>query len=246
MTGISAVLVPVDHFLRMFYTHACRKIFLEDRKALVIQCAPCFICAVSQTKDHGIRFKDPHLCADAFQFSIPDGQGCHPGIEEYLAAQGNDLFPDPSDNGLQLVCTKMRHMPVHDCRICACFHEFRKHLLYSGILGAGGQFSVREGSRAPFAVLDIGFRIELAALKECCDILRTLFHHFAAFQNNRSHAAFCQDQTGKHPGWSEAHDHGPLCVKRCFRADVIVSVSFLHILQAQIFLLIPHFGKYRI
>ena len=152
----------------------------------------------------GIRLMGDLQAGDA---ALGEGEGGDLMAEAHFSAQLEDSLPQHLHHGEQYVGTHMGLGIIENFRVGACGGKLREHPLPPGILRAGVELPVGEGTGAALAKLHVALWIQLAGFEE-------FFHHLvprlgvvAALKYNRTEPGFGQHQRGKHAAGAKAHHH---------------------------------------
>ena len=163
--------------------------------------------AVPHSQNHHFRRDLPCFGANRREPSAPGRKTGHPGVEAHLAAQPDDLLPDGLHHPAQVVGADVRLGLAQDGGIGSVGHKGLQHCFAQGIVDAGGELSVRKGSGAALAELDIGPGVEAAALPEALHRSHPTVHIAAALQNQRGIAHPGQCQGREHTGRAKTDHH---------------------------------------
>ena len=125
----------------------------------------------------------------------------HPGLEVILPSVGEDTVADGFHHRRQPVRTYMRVSVGEDVLRSPEADQLGQHFPYIPPLGrACVEFTVREGSRSPFAVAVVGFGIHDAAAGELRHVIFAGMHILPPFQYHRLEPQHQQLEGGEHSG----------------------------------------------
>jgi len=147
---------------------------------------------------------------DADELAVPPleaGEGC---VEVDFPAQRLDLFSDRSDDAPQQVGADMGLLLPGDFLRRAVLEEHFGHEAAELVADAGGELTVREGSGAALAELDVGVFVQLTGGGEMLHGLDALVQRRAAFQHDGPVSLTGQQQRRKEARRAEAADHRPV------------------------------------
>ena len=142
---------------------------------------------MSRRKDDSVRDKSPTvLCGYACNPAVADIEACYFCMEFHAAAEGFDLRPEASDNIHEHIGSHMRLCVPEDVLRRAGFHKQTQNLLVPSapVVYAGIQFSVRKCAGTALTELDVGFRIQCAALPEFLYLFPTDIGGISALEHN--------------------------------------------------------------
>ena len=240
VSRIAAVLIVINELLQVFHTHPGRKVLRFHIDLLLQQTAAGILGTVPQAEQDIAGGERSLIGDDSRDAAVLHDQPLQRTGEADLSTEADDLFPDIADNVLQDIGAEMGHSLVQDGRIRAGFHEFFEKLMYAGILDAGGQLSVGEGSGTAFSELYIAGRVQNAVPEESLYVPGPFLHGFSPFDDDGSEAAFSENQAGCHTGRTESHDGRSFFGNGLYQA-VFRTCCFLYIPKTQKTGFIAHF-----
>ena len=211
---IFAILVFIDHFLRMFnpYTH-CKRLRLHQD--------PCpfqLEKGVSGTVSHGKHRHGslqilPVIDGHTHQPAVFDIKIGHTGAEPDGAAPCFDLMAHVLNDGDQLVSPEMGLLVIQDLRRSSRFTENPQYFLIAPmrIFHRGIQLSVGKGPGSALAELHIGLCVQNSRVPELFHFLLADVRLVSPLQQDRAVAALCQIIGTEQTRRTAAYDHRSLC-----------------------------------
>ena len=154
-----AVLSAVNFIAQVFDPRADRKRFGFNRQLFIIEHFKGVARAVAYRKDNAVGFYRFGLAAALNKrrgyFIVFYLKARQHRFKHHRAAQRDYILADIFNGYFQLVRADMRHCVVKDFIGRSVLYELIKHLALTAVFSAGSQLSVREGSRAALAELNV-------------------------------------------------------------------------------------------
>jgi|GEM_PF-4971519 len=226
MAGVLAQTGLVDHALRMLDAETDGKRLGFDMHALAMQHTEGVAGAVTQGQHYMAAAKCLAIGQHhAFELAIVDHEIGDPGLEAYLAAEGDDFLAHRGNHAGKAEGADMRLADVHDLFRRAGADEFVHHLagVELRILDLAVELAVGEQAGTAFAELHVGFRRQGLLAPQRPGVLGAAAHILAALQHDGLEAHLCQQQRGEQPTGAEAYHQRPLGQIRWSLTDRVVA-----------------------
>ena len=210
--GVFSEKQPIDIIARMLYAKTDAERARTQRHAGVPQQAYGVLSAVPRGEEGGagrdLPFALRRVIPDADKFSVAKKNPVRLRPEDDLSAEGENLLPQATDDARETVGAEVRIFRVADLFGRAGENEFVQHFRAVGVVLPELQFPVREGTRAPFSVLDVALGIGSRTGKKAVDAPFSLLHALAPLQKNRARPRLGESQSAKQPCGARPDDHG--------------------------------------
>ena len=212
VAGAGAEHRPIDPRLRMLDAEADRERLGLDMDPPLIERLEGVARRMADGEDHVVGLQG----LAGVQAHAPDGASIQidvrdPVLEPVFPAQGLDLLAHGLDHGHQAEGADVRMGVSQDLLRRPGRDKLMQHLAgqEARILDLAVELAVGEGARAALAILDVGFRMQLALAPQFPGVLGPLPHHLAAVENDRLEAHLGQDQSGEQAARPGPDHDGP-------------------------------------
>ena len=216
----------------MLDTRADRERFGLHKHAALREHFKGISCRMAKRKDECCGFFFAAVCVHAFHGCVFYLKPVKAGIEPYLAAEADDTLSYRFNDAAQIIGAYVRLCFCAYLPRCAELNESFKDVAAQGVVYAGGELAVREGTCAALAELHVGILVKCAALPEAVNGLRALFDLLAALEDYRLIALLGKRKCAEHSRGTEACDdnsavcffarYGRLKARRCGICDILV------------------------